>query len=390
MCRVIFFIRLIISISMLSFICSAHATITCHVNGGVKYFANNISSTVAVGPDTPVGTILYFATLFGGASDLLYCNADWSLTMKIKVNDTGDSLRLSSSPYSPGDYYPTNVPGIGYMFIFRSNITNTKNTFTGSSPLADITRSGNSATGYGYTMGMYLALVKTAAGPVSGNVNINMLHPTKYYSSAAPGYAYTGDGVDSDGLTLGVFNFTGNVIVQTPSCEMGDQLVDIGDHVLNQDMKAVGDTTVWKDASVVMKNCANFTGFYSSDANGQSLRGSGTVSGGTLQSNLFSVSLTPVSTATNDGNIALTDSEGNLVNAAKGYALQLGYTPDNLSASATQPAKIWKPGDNWNLTVPLNSSGTIKIPLAARLIKTSSNVMPGPANAKVIVSVSYK
>ena len=272
------------------------------------------------------------------------------------------------------------------MFFYGAS----KSTFT-SNPLLSVEIAvPSSVTGRNFNMGMYMALVKTAPGPISGNVNISSFHNTKYFISATPGYAFTGDGADSDGLTLGVFNFTGNVIIQTPSCEMENQRVDIGDHTINSDMKNVGDVTSWIDSSVIMKNCTNFSGFYSSESNGQTMSGSGTASGGVLQKNLFSVSLSPISTVTNDGKIALTDNEGNDMNAAKGYALQLGYTPDNLSASATQPTKIWKPGDNWNLGVPLNSSGTIKIPLAARLIKTSSNVMPRPANAKVVVNVSYK
>lgn len=391
--RPIYHLKLLFIISFFIATLPAKATITCGMsdNGVLQTYTNTLNATVSTGADTPVGTVLYFATLNGGWADSFGCGNDaWSLTMKYKAYDSGDSLRLSSSPYPPGDYYPTNVPGIGYMFIAKS-AQNVKNTFTGPTPFTDGTWGGGANSSRNYRMYMYVALIKTAPGTVSGNVNVGAFHWAKYYAPPTPGYQFkSGAGNDGDGFALGVFKFSGSIIVQAPTCQLGDKNVSVGDHLLSAEMKTVGGTTSWYDASIEMKNCSGFAGYYSSDTNGQSVTGSGTASGGTRQSNLFSVSVSPVSTATSEGYISLTDSEGKTVNSAKGYALQLGYTPDNLNASISQPSNIWKPGAIWQVSVPPNSSGTIRIPLSARLIRTSQNISPGLTNAKVIVSVSYK
>lgn len=368
----------------------AHAVITCD-SPTLETYTNNLDATVSVGPDMPAGSVIYYAYLGGGWSDIMECDQPWSLTMKFKAYDTGDSLHLSNSPILPGDYYPTNIPGVGYMLVANSSLTNTKSTFTGTTPLTDYTWGTEESGSRRYRMAMYLVLVKTVSGPVSGNVNAGTFHSAKYYTPPTPGYAFKpGPGNDGDGLALGVFTFSGNIIIKAPSCELGTQTVNIGDHLITQEMKSVNSTTEWYDASVVLKNCMNFNGYYSSDANGQSVSGSGTATGGIPQNNLFSISVTAVSDASSEGYISLTDSTGNSDKAAKCYALQLGYTPDNINASPTQPADLWKPGDTWTMPVPIDSTGTLKIPLAARLIRTSQNVMPGPAYAKVIVSLSYK
>ncbi|NBC97809.1 hypothetical protein GV764_02070 [Atlantibacter hermannii] len=370
---------------------SAFAVITCNIDT-VKTFTTTLNATISVGADKPPGSIIYAATLGGNSwTDLLSCDAAWSLTMKYKANDTGDSLRISNPPYLPGDYYPTNVPGIGYMLVAPSSLTSTKNTVTGTTPLTDNTWGMPSAGARNYGLRIYVILIKTAQGPVSGNINAGAFHSVKYYTPPAPGYVFkAGPGNDGDGLKLAVFQFSGNIMAQAPACEFDNQTVKIGDHIITQEMKTSGSATSWYDASVTLKNCANFTGYYSSDSTGQSTNGTGTATGGTPQKNLFSITVNAVSGTTSEGYITLTDAAGNADKAARGYALQLGYTPDNINASPTQPAKIWKPGDNWTISVPLNSSGTLKIPLAARLIRTQQNVMPGPADAKVVVSISYK
>ena len=379
---------LILSVAVTFF--PARAEITCN-SPSLQTYTNTLNTTISVGSDMPAGSIIYYASLGGGWSDHLECDQAWQLTMKFKAYDAGDSLHMNNSPISPGDYYPTNVPGVGYMLVASSDMTNTKNTFTGMTPLTIYTW-GTDASGWrNYRMAMYLVLVKTVSGPVSGNVNAGAFHSAKYYTPPTPGYAFKpGPGNDGDGLALGVFTFSGNIIIKAPSCELGTQTVNIGDHLITQEMKSVNSTTEWYDASVVLKNCMNFNGYYSSDANGQSVSGSGTATGGIPQNNLFSVSVTAVSDVSSEGYISLTDSTGNSDKAAKGYALQLGYTPDNINASPTQPADLWKPGDVWTMPVPIDSTGTLKIPLAARLIRISQNVMPGPAYAKVIVSLSYK
>ncbi|MEX5411608.1 fimbrial protein [Atlantibacter hermannii] len=369
---------------------SAFAVITCYSNT-VRTFTTTLNSTISASADLPVGSVIYSATLGSAWTDSLVCDANWSLTMKYKTKDTGDSWRLSNPPYSPGDYYPTSVPGIGYMLVAPSGATGTKNTVTGATPLTDNTWGNTAGNGRSYGMRIYVILIKTALGPASGSINASTFHSVKYYAPPATGYAFKpGPGNDGDGLTLAVFNFLGNINVQAPACEVDNQKVRIGEHIISQEMKTVGSTTSWYDASVMLKNCANFTGYYSTDSTGQFTNGSGTASGGTLQQNLFSISVNAVSGATSQGYITLTDPVGNANQAATGYALQLGYTPDNINASPTQPTKIWKPGDNWTIPVPFNASGTLKIPLAARLIRTQQSVTPGPADAKVVVSISYK
>lgn len=383
-----FLSRIAISIAfILAFSHAVMAAVTCQNSASAPALVMNVSVNVSdayAGADIPVGSLLYRMHIAKTDQVGIYCDGNFTLQnyLSTGVSSYG-SPTLMSTPYGTGYAFPTNVPGVGVVL------------WTAPSGTTDnIILSTNQSEYSVYSTDTVLrratlnvSLIKT--GPIaSGSVVNASSFPTIYWRIPAQG-SYIGLPIRLASMT-----FNGTLSFVTKTCTTPSFTVKMGTFDIQKTFKKVGNTTPWINSSIVLQNCPKFSGYYGSKATPQTvLNSSGTeiivdagkASGGARQPNLFTISLAPTTSVSNDLISLISGSD-----AATGVSLQLGYTPDDLGANALNPKNIWKKGESWALNPLSTGVTTMKIPLAARYYQSSDRVTAGKANAKVVFTISYK
>lgn len=363
------------------FICSnAMSAVNCESSSSYPAANNTVAlaGSFYAGSELPVGSVIYRTTVNSPGTTGIYCNAPFTVPryFSVATEPVGQSFSFGNSPYK-GEIYPTNVPGISVALWYGGN------TFTKNSPLEranqpyTLTTSGH----YGISGVFDISLIKT--GPIdTGSVVNGISIPTVIM------YAGAKDGYSGLPITTWTVNFSGSINFISQTCQTPDVNVSMGSYEVSEYFRKVGSTTPWIDSSIKLENCPTFTGYHDKN-NPQSIKGSGTPSGGSVASNILQVALQPLSDFIDNGNgvFALSSVSGG--RKATGIGLQLGYTPD-INASPGTPTTIWKNGDTWSVTPPNDGTANFRIPLAARYYQTNTVVTPGPANGKVIFTIDYK
>lgn len=344
-----------------------------------------MSGSFYAGNDIPIGTILYQANMNISANMSISCDGpaqDIPLLNRVQSAPSG-AAQSQPVPGLNGDawVYPTNIPGVGVAFWAQWN---GNNSFSES---VSVENGSPMEPGFVYGGVIRMGLIKT--GPIdSGSIVQGSSLPTVIYY-AGPKSPYTGLPA-----TLATFRLQGSVAFITRTCQTPDVTVSMGTYEATKYFTGVGSTTPWKDASIQLQDCPTFTGYYggySSNPNsGQNVFDSGTLSGGTLTKNLLRVSLLPATNIIDPVNGVLeVNANGSSGSPATGVGIQLGYTPDNVNASPTNPTTIWHNGDSWSVAPPNDGSANFRIPLAARYYQYNASVTPGPANSQVTFVIDY-
>lgn len=355
----------------------AQAAVTCQ--NSTVYPAMSITPTFNVtsyaGNDMPIGSTIYRNQVNLSHLVGINCTAGFALSTQTTISDepVGPAVVMSGLAYGngTGPVYPTNVSGVGVLFFENNTIFSTAYPINGSISMAG-------AGDYGFSVQFDVVLVKT--GPIASGsvVNASSFPHVTYRIPAQTPYA---------GLPLRplVVSFAGSVQFITSTCTTPDVNVKMGTYDIADYFTKVGSATPWMDASIVLESCPTFQGYHANTGTGQTTTDSGSSSGTTRKNNIFTVSLSPANTVS--GNVIDIDTGDD---AAQGIGLQLGYTANNINASATSPATVWTSGATWNVTAPTDGRSTVKIPLAARYYQNTQRVSPGQANAKVIFTIQYK
>ncbi|MEE7535960.1 hypothetical protein IV503_30535 [Klebsiella huaxiensis] len=335
-----------------------------------------LSAAITVGDDIPVGTSIYDISISTRYTLGVSCNGPYSLYGLMEYGSTPMPLSPWSGNGLGGKVYQTNVPGVGALLG------------KGSSPATPVlsnilpyqyTNYVNYNASGGTTAAtntVVLSLIKI--GPISGGVINSALLPTmKYTVQPASGYY---NGIP---LQLWTVRYTGALTIVAGTCNISNVTVDMGKYHV-ADFSRVGSTSNWKDASIVLTNCPRFYG-YNPYTNSVIISNNGYRRENTV-ANTLQVYLQPTSSETQNvtqGILNVSAPGGKT--AATGFGIQLGW--GNYAGS---PSIV-----NFNnpfvykLGIDTNSS-TIKIPLAARYIRTQSQVQPGIANSRVTFVVQYK
>jgi type 1 fimbria pilin len=179
------------------------------------------------------------------------------------------------------------------------------------------------------------------------------------------------------------FSFQGKVTISAPTCTTPDVSVNLGSYEIGEHFRGLNSTTPWKDASIALTNCSTFYGFYNStnsplilDYN--TLRKTSTSS----LNNSVGVRLTPITKALDAANGVMA-IDSTVSGAASGVGIQLGW------GESTQAPTLFNFSEEQSLALPKDGSPTIRIPLAARYIKTATTPTPGRANGKVVFTINY-
>ncbi|HBV9912369.1 TPA: type 1 fimbrial protein [Klebsiella aerogenes] len=233
-----------------------------------------------------------------------------------------------------------------------------------------------------HTLGV--AVIKTGPIELSSSLSISQDFP-KVAMVLSTKTTY-----DPSAMKVVDFPQSGSIIITAATCETQDLTVDMGGHDVNKFIIGKGFTTVWKDASIVLKNCPTFSGYYANHYTGQvfsSKGGRASEPRAGRNPNILTVSLSALEPLIDTANQVI--GLENIDNAATGVGVQLGYST-NIDANPITPQNIWQPGKSWDISPPSDERHSFKIPLAAPYYQVDNTVTPGVANAKIMFNIDYK
>lgn len=338
-----------------------------------------VGTRIYAGNEIPVGTILYKIETTGSQGRIgLQCQTHdaWEANVYYKVTEepSGSSFNFSGNPFN-GEVYPTNISGVGVAIYISSSKTHT---ITMAEPFnkpfewpGDPNSTSNSSYHWRNPV-VYFVFVKT--GPIaSGDV---------VRAQSAPTVTITAE--NSPGLTglpldLLKIRLTGDLIIDSSTCQAHDATVYLGDHEIIDNFKGKGSATAWVSAPIELTDCPTFMGYYSHT---QVSVDGGAPQAGTITKNNLLVSITS-NTGVIDPSNGVISINTNDPLSARGIGIQLGYA-ENANTTV------------WDITtpytfVPANQGApVVKIPLMARYYQTESVVSPGTANAQIMFTINYQ
>lgn len=338
--------------------------VQCNIETPLKDNVMTIAANITVGPDMPVGTVVYKAQYVADSYSHIKCNSDtysvenWLDYLNIPGTDTGLNFP------GIGKVYSTNLPGLGVAV-----------TGTGNNQTIPRREAVWNQTGTGYGHAYYLQIIKT--GNVSpGVLNGSSLPSVKSYAKAQAGYT----GLPFDIIHL---RFAGTINVISKTCKTPDVDVNLGKYEVTRYFKGKGSTTPWIDSSITLSDCPAFKGYYGSANRSVTIRGSGTTPSGSPDKNALSVSLKPVQSIIDATNGIMAVSSGNGNGVALGVGIQMGW------GSASGTPVLFNFNDSKSYVPPNDGRTSFRIPLSARYIQTDQVVSPGRADGKVTFMINY-
>ncbi|WP_335912227.1 fimbrial protein [Shewanella indica] len=324
-------------------------------------------NNLTVGPDTPIGTVIFRQDFLSGQMLSAYCNASYT-SYQAYIESRYSSLPHSASPWKGGPYpkatiYQTGVPGIGVMMA----------TSNGPFPsIINFTRTQeNRNRNYKYNnSNITLLLIKTGnvqPGTIRG---INL--PTASIRFKAPG----------TNILWARVKIRGTINIVSQTCNISNVTVPMGQHKIGDKLTGVGKTTEWVDASIRLTNCPRFYGTLKDGNNtyyNYTTRETGI---GNFTRNTLGASISP-NTSVFDNSKGILNIKST-TNSAKGVAIQLAEFSNGSFKDYIEFGSII------NYYLNNNSSTTVTIPLRARYIQTESKITPGRADATATFTLTYK
>ncbi|BCV60088.1 hypothetical protein TUM17384_40330 [Shewanella algae] len=323
-------------------------------------------SNLTVGPDTPIGTVIFRQDFRLGQMLSAHCNASYT-SYQAYTESRYSSLPRSASPWKGGPYpkatiYQTGVPGIGVMMATSNGPFPSSINFTRTPE--------NRNRNYKYkNSDITLLLIKT--GKVQPGTIRGMNLPTASIRFKAPG----------TNILWARVKIRGTINIVSQTCNISNVNVPMGQHKIGDKLTKTGAKTGWFDASIRLTNCPRFYGTLNDGNNTYYNHTTGASNTGTYTKNILGVSISP--------NTSIIDNSQGIMsiksttNSAKGVAIQLA----EFSNGFNQYIKF---GNLLNYTLLNNNRTTFTIPLKARYIQTESKVTPGRADATATFTLTYK
>ncbi|WP_440515002.1 fimbrial protein [Serratia sarumanii] len=358
---------------------------------GGKYFDKTVNlpgNSITVGSDLPNGTVLFTGNIsnINNKDATNYSNVYCKNTSRYTYTVKTYSELVSNSPESLPGVYPTNIEGVGVRIsnlggenpgavlsngkkILYDSVTKEivpffyKEFFEMSNGYKfELIKTGN-IRNVGVVNGSSFPIIRIVATSDNGVANGPQI-PVDYYESRR-----------------GDFSFEGFFPVVVASCNVDKNiLVNLGDHDASE-IPSIGKATPWVDASITLTNCPNFTGNNNQlpyewlGANGGDVNIISPFSNNYIQ---FAIAPRSPVISVPDGIVSLTDSPG----SAKGVGVQIMYG----TKSSYRPLIFFATN---RLNIKENSGSILKIPLVARYIRTSDNLLPGKADTIVEFYINY-
>ncbi|QIG04896.1 fimbrial protein [Proteus sp. ZN5] len=349
----------------------------------------SVGGSVFLGPDAPIGTILYQGYVDTATYKYNYqCNGDFTNpdeVYRIAETETSRMLSISGTHIKgggiPDAVYQTNLPGVGVRFFVKKEYdrpimagqeVDLFGTFTREISLKIL----NGAHGISYYGKPHLSYSLIKTGPIQpGNAHFTAHNQViinfpndRLDHVVAPEFPYT------------FFDtyITGSVNVFSSSCKTQDYTVELGKHKTSE-MPTKGSSTNWVNSDIILTNCPAFRGYYS----GKKGNVVSTEVGHTFPDrdpNELRVTIKPVNPAIPEypGTFKVNDVPG----AAKGVGIQLAFgdvgedfVKFNTPTAFAQPVT--------------EKAGTVSIPLRARYIRTDDRISAGRADGAATFMIEY-
>jgi type 1 fimbria pilin len=363
---------------------TAQALIECSDYSAPSHTVPITPGTLSVGPDIPLGSIIYRGNIGSGVNEIsgyIRCKSTpgpnvpgeaFLYTTSFNISNAPHPLSAwSSTPYA-GKVYETGIPGVGIAMVFGNNA------FTSISPYQFNESATIFANGNDVRIGVAtfnFMLIKIGVIP-AGSFNVSAAQfPTIFISR----FGDASGNVVPFNFPVVYYNFSGVLRFTQPTCVTPDVDVELGRHEVAA-FTAAGSTTPWQNFTIQLTNCPVFSGYYNNSSFPTLFHPSGSTSIPATVSNNFELKLTPTSSIINDTNGIMSVTPA--ANAATGVGIQIAYgnagSPELFRFSAGKTFKLAKDG-----------ATTLTVPMMARYIKTGSTVNPGRADGKVTFTISY-
>lgn len=344
-----------------------------------------INGTIFVGPDMPIGSIVYQGQIDYANKALNYrCIGDFSedpnRVIQFMERQELKILSTTGTPVTsagiPANVFRTNNPGLGIVFFASRNRENTlplgipKLSWEGQREL-----NGNrKAMQYFAAPQLHYSIIKI--GPIQPGVfdltniahmQLDVNYPDKNKVDA-PEFPFVSSYID----------ITGSITVASSSCKTQDYTVELGSHK-TATLTAKGSSTKWINSDIILTNCPAFRGYYSGDK-GNVYTSEAGQHFPDRDPNELKVTIKPVNPPIIEypGTFEVNDVPG----AAKGVGIQLAYgtTGEDFVKFNTPTA----------FTQPITEkAGTVNIPLRARYIRVDDRLSAGAANGAATFMIEY-
>lgn len=342
--------------------------VSCTMSNPSTYInaQTTIRGSITVGPDMPVGTVLYHARYWSTTPFTLSCPAGTFYNRKAYFSLPHPTPVPGITSQRGNPVYPTSIPGIGvYVWSNSEDLpTDIFNRTSASSWSSTFSGGGGALNAY---VSFDIYLIKTAAGSVgSGTINGSDL-PTLAFSfgdPSAPPY-----------LPYLFGSFVGSVNVVAQTCQTPSNLtIPMGTH-LTTELKGQGTTTsIWVPVDIPLTNCPAFFGYRGTTTD---TRNASPVTDFNLGSNSIFYSVRPSYGVAND-------SDG-VMNLAPGSASGIGIQLANSSGTAIQ----FNTSANSNLNLTQTAGQSYTLGLQARYYQTGTSITAGAANSTATVTLTY-
>ncbi|MHC8380951.1 fimbrial protein [Pseudomonas sp. LB3P14] len=330
-------------------------------------------SSLAVGSNVPVGTVIYRQRYTASAGVQVKCTS-WANYRAVKslwqAGGTTDLISWNTGPYA-NRVYGTDVAGIGQSFdIPQFNLFSYTNSTWNRTiyPCANQSQCTIDFSDMAYVDLVLIKIGNVSPGTLDGYNLSTMGTNVNIYDTANPSVFYNSAPI-----------FTGKINIVAQTCQTPNVSVPLGSHKLSE-FNGVGSGTAWQNFNIALNNCPAARSYAT---NGPILTETGaapviTATPGVVDSNL-SITFTPT---------------GVTIDAAKGIF--------GLDAPATSAKGIgMQLADSNNSPVALNAliktglntqaaMGSYNIPMSARYTQVSTPLVPGPANASVTFTLTYQ
>ncbi|BDU18636.1 fimbrial protein [Dyella sp. GSA-30] len=351
---------------LVSFVAPAWAASCTMTNPSIAINAQTtIRGSITVGPDAPVGSVLYHARYWSTTPISLNCPAGNFYTRKQYFSLPHPTPVPGVTSQRGQAVYPTSIPGIGvYVWsndedlpvnsFFGTYTNNWSTTLTGGGSLSAFT-----------SFDVYL--IKTAAGSVGAGTISGSDLPIVAFSFGDPGaLPYLGYLVGS---------FVGSVSVVAQTCQTPSNLtVPMGTH-LTTELKGQGTTTnTWVPVDIALTNCPAFFGYRGTTTD---VRNATPVTDFNIRSNSIFYSVNP--------SYGVANASNGVMNLAPGGATGIGVQLTNTSGAAVR----FNTSTDSNLNLLQTAGQRYTIGLQARYYQTGTSITAGAANSTATVTLTY-
>lgn len=359
----------------------SQAIVKCSIGKTLSHTVSIKPRILSIGPDMPLGSIIYRGNIGRGVNDLsgyIVCSSTSELNPYEETFSYTTSYNISNAPYPlsswngfpyAGKVYETGIPGVGIVIT-----TSADEPVTTTAPVqVNLTLTINKAHNIGVNAVDFM-LIKI--GDISaGDFNINAV---QFPTISVRRFGDESGNVQAFNFPVVSYNFSGILRFTQPTCITPDIDVDLGSHEIAT--FATKGFTPWQSFTIKLMGCPRFNGYYNKSTFPVLFNPSGSTSEPDTVSNSFGLRLTPVSSIINDSNgiMAVMPTD----NSASGVGIQIAYDTGSIP-------DMFKFSEEKVFMLSKNGIATISVPMLARYIKTGSMVSPGKADGKLTFTINY-